>query len=412
MSDNVNFVRKSNLCCSCGLCSNYCKHQAITYKINRLGFYEPIVDDKKCTHCKECIRYCPGINDLKNYDQENPQYFFGYSTDEEMHLNASSGGIATELLCYLISQKIVDYVTCVTQRTENSLPEQIITNDISTIKKARTSKYCPIKWNNIIRQIENLDGTIAIVALPCQINSIKRYFNKRKSKNKIKFYISLLCNHTPSLKAAEFITQSYSKKAKLKSLVNRGGGFPGYMTYQVKERDRLISFQTPFRKTWGKGYGLYFKNMRCILCNDPFAKNADLTMGDSYFLQETDTKGTTFCIVRNPTLRNILTDMREKGVIILNEGPDIPTIKKYYKILFDRENDFLIKNKCLQVLHKTTIVTPDIDKVSLRYVTGFYKNLYISQIGKYKWLWPILIKRNQVKNIITNIKNETSQNNR
>lgn len=56
--------------------------------------------------------------------------------DDEMHLNASSGGIVTELLCYLISNKIVDYVTCVTTRTSENPPKLFITNDIDTIKNA------------------------------------------------------------------------------------------------------------------------------------------------------------------------------------------------------------------------------------------------------------------------------------
>ena len=32
-----------------------------------LGFYEPVVDEKKCTNCGICVKYCPGIKDLKDY---------------------------------------------------------------------------------------------------------------------------------------------------------------------------------------------------------------------------------------------------------------------------------------------------------------------------------------------------------
>lgn len=121
------------------------------------------------------------MNDLKDYSFKNSQYFYGYSTNDEMHLNASSGGIVTELLCYLISNKIVDYVTCVTARTDEQLPMQVITNDIEIIKECRTSKYCPVQWKDIVEQIKKIEGTIAIVALPCQINSLKDYFKEQKS---------------------------------------------------------------------------------------------------------------------------------------------------------------------------------------------------------------------------------------
>ena len=407
MSDkmfNVKKVVKSHLCCSCGLCSNYCKHNAITYKINALGFYEPVIDSKKCTHCGICLKCCPGMNDLKDYSSKNNQYFYGNSMDEEMHLNASSGGIVTELLCYLVSNKIVDYVTCVTTRIGEKPPMQIITNDIDVIKKCRTSKYCPVQWKDIVGQIERMNGTIAVVALPCQINSLKNYFKKRKSGEKIKFYFSLMFNHTPSLKAAEYVTKGYSKNAVLNKVINRGGGFPGYMMYEIRDNGKQSVFQTPFRKTWAAGYGKYFKNMRCLLCNDPFGQNADVTFGDSYFLQDTDKLGTTFCIVRNPQITGILTAMKKEGHISLQEGPDEVTIHKAYKVLFDREKDFLMKNRCLQILHQKTVTPVNAVKLDARFAYHFYKDMFVAQLGKYYWLWPYLSWKNKLKNFI--IKNK------
>lgn len=409
-ANNVNFVVKSNLCCSCGLCSNYCKQKAITYKINKLGFYIPSINKSLCTGCKVCLHNCPGINDLKNYNNSNEETCFGYSKNKELRLNAASGGITTELLCYLISKQHVDYVTCVTTRTYKNNPEQIITNDLNIIKKAKTSKYCPVQWNNIIPQIEKLNGSIAIIALPCQINSLKKYFSKRKSGQNIKYWISLLCNHTPSLYAANYIAQGYGGKGiKLRQVVNRGGGFPGYMTYTIEKDNQKIQFQTPYRKSWHAGYGLYFKNLRCILCNDPFAKNADIVMGDSYFPQDTDTLGTTFCIIRNPEIKQILHEMKEENIISLENGPDDALIKKYYKVLFDREKEFQLKNKYLKLLHHQTVNSSfnkkdENSQITLRNTINFYKHIFISSLGKHKCLWSYLGKKHQLKNLISNIK--------
>ena len=116
---------------------------------------------------------CPGINDLKNYSNHVETYLHGYSLDQEMRMNASSGGVTTELLCYLIEKKIVDFVTCVTNRTADQMPMQILTNNLDVIRSARTSKYCPVKWDGIISEIEKVDGSVAVVALPCQVNSLK-----------------------------------------------------------------------------------------------------------------------------------------------------------------------------------------------------------------------------------------------
>lgn len=405
MSDKNNVTKtvRSNLCCSCGLCAGYCNKKAISYKVNKLGFYEPIVDTKQCVDCGVCINSCPGQKDLKNYENREESYIYGYSLNPEMRLNASSGGITTELLCYLLEKGFVDYVTCVTNRTANDLPHQILTNDPKVVRQSRTSKYCPIAWGDILKEIEHVDGMVAVIALPCQINSLKHYYIKRQTRNKIKFYISLMCNHTPSLHATNYLVKGLGGK-KLDSIIYRGEGFPGVMkvnlTVGLSQAVRLA--RLPYRRTWAAGYGKYFKNMRCMVCNDPFAKNADIVMGDSYFLQETDTKGTTFCIVRNEFLKTILNEMNKESVIFFEEGPDLQTQRKYYKVLFNRENDFPILNKILKKMGKK-IETPmsDTDREpTLRNVLGFIKMAFMNSLGKYHFLWGYLAKKNNLKSLI------------
>lgn len=401
LGDVESVVAKKDLCCSCGLCASYCHQCAITYKVNKLGFYIPSVDKNNCNNCGLCVKCCPGKNDLKLYGQQVESYLYGYSLDEEMHLNASSGGIATELLCFLIENKIVDYVTCVTNRTLTNLPEQILTNDIAVIRASRTSKYCPVKWNDVLSKIDNADGSVAVIALPCQVNSLKKYYYQKKCN--IKYYISLFCNHTPSLNAALYLADSIEPGSKLLSILNRGGGFPGYMkmTVSVGSEMKVKEILSPFRKSMAAGYGKYFKNMRCIVCNDPFAKHADIVMGDSYFLQDTDSKGTTFCIVRNKEIENILFQMKSKGVIDFIIGPEKSIQNKSFGLLFNRERQF---EKKVEILKKmgieinTTIQTSNYHP-SMMDILNFKRDVIFRSMGKYHFLWKYLAKIKNIKKI-------------
>lgn len=408
----VEQVYKNGLCCSCGLCSNYCPKKAISYEVDSLGFYKPCIDSVLCIDCGICTSHCPGGNDLKNYNSDAPIYRYGYSNDDEMHLNAASGGIVTELLSYLIQNKIVDYVTCVTNRENFNHPQQILTNDISLIRKCRTSKYCPVIWNDIIPQIEQCNGAVAVVGLPCQINSIKHYYSKKKNCN-IRYYIALICNHTPSLYAADYLAYSVNPKGHLISIINRGGGFPGFMSFTVNnlmnqancnDKSSSNKYQSSYRKTWGAGYGKYFKNLRCILCNDPFAKNADITIGDSYFLQNSDKLGTSFCMIRNTELNNILTDMSNEGIITIKDGPSEEVVKHFYSILFQREKDFVKYNRILTVSFHKTIKSHTkkyASDLSIKDIIRFWKYVFISKLGKYKFLWGYLAKKNNLNDIVT-----------
>ena len=403
MLNNVeSVVAKQNLCCSCGLCASYCHQGAIAYRVDNLGFYIPSVDKNKCNNCGLCVKCCPGKNDLKQYKQQDETYLYGYSLDEEMHMNASSGGIATELLCYLIENKIVDYVTCVTNRTSTNLPEQILTNDVALIRASRTSKYCPVKWNNILSKIDAVEGSIAVVALPCQVNSLKKYYQHKKSN--IKYYISLFCNHTPSLNAAIYLANSIEPGGKLLSITNRGGGFPGYMkvTISVGEDSSIRKVLLPYRKTMTAGYGKFFKNMRCIVCNDPFAKHADIVMGDSYFLQDTDQKGTTFCIIRNKEIENIMYQMKTKGIIDFKIGPDESIQKKAFKLLFNRERIF---EKNVEILKKSGIVINTSIQTSnnlptIMDILRFKREVILRSLGRYHFLWKYLTKYKNIKKLM------------
>lgn len=406
MLNNVeSVVAKQSLCCSCGLCASYCHQCAITYRVDKLGFYIPSVDVNKCNDCGLCVKCCPGKNDLKNYEALEESYLYGYSMDEEMRMNASSGGLATELLCYLIENKIVDYVTCVTNRTSSIPSQQILTNDISKIRESRTSKYCPVRWNDILLAIEKVDGSVAVMALPCQINSLKKYFKNRN--NNIKHYISLFCNHTPSLYAADYLASSIDQGQRWSTIVNRGGGFPGFMkiTLSVESGSTVREILFPFRRTMSAGYGKFFKNMRCVVCNDPFAKNADIVMGDSYFLQESDTKGTTFCIVRNKEIESILYQMKAKGKIDFKIGPSEIEQKKAFRLLFNREKLF---PKRLEILKKLGIrINSPLETNNIHFsfmeVMKFKREVFLHSLGRYHFLWNLLAKIMKVKKLAIEI---------
>ena len=405
-SRSVKIVEQKGLCCSCGLCASYCKKDAISYRVNKLGFYVPVVDSERCVNCSVCLKSCPGANDLKNYEVTPERYCYGYSLDRDMHLNAASGGVTTELLCYLIKHKIVDYVTCVTNRIADNAPRQILTNNIDEIRKCKTSKYCPVRWEDTISQIEKVNGSVAVVALPCQVNSLKNYYaNKRHN---IKYFVSLLCNHTPSLKAAHYLTTPFPKSQML-SIVNRGEGFPGFMRVQLRLADnteKLVKY--PYRKVWAAGYGKYFKNTRCIVCNDPFSKNADIVMGDSYFLQDTDKEGTTFCIVRNTELCDVLAKMKKDGIIHLEYSLSEEKLKNAYKVLFEREQTFEAKNAILKRMGKGILgMNGDVLNNSLQSsfsvlkgVMRFRKEIFVSSLGKYSFLWKLLAAKNRLKDLI------------
>jgi len=396
---NIGYVYDIGLCCSCTMCSNYCPKGAITYNIDKRGFYRPIVDSVRCINCGICVSACSGINDLKAYNPTDSKFCYGYSQDALLHHNSSSGGIVTELLCALLDEKIVDYVSVISGITSECRPHPIITADKNVIKECKTSKYCPVLWQDFFKELNSVEGKVAIVGLPCQINSLKKYFSGKKQENKITIYISLFCNHTPSFLATEFLISSFIQSRNVAwNVTYRGQGFPGFIKLSYNDDGNNHYMEFPFRKTMHAGLGKYFHNQRCIVCNDPFCASADISVGDSYFLQDVDTEGTSFCIVRNEQIWNILQKMFKNNIIDIKEGPTKEDFSKSYALLINRESNYKLYNSILCKYEKKCIKSDvPLVKVNIRNYLAFKIRIFKSSIGRFKFLWPLLRIKNRVQ---------------
>jgi coenzyme F420 hydrogenase subunit beta len=379
-----------NLCCSCGLCGGICPSQAIEFRIGKDGFLKPEINKIKCTDCGLCIEYCPGTI-LKKINNTRYNLFYGYSNDKYLRKFSSSGGIATELLCYLLEKNFVDKVVVVNNQKGHKNPTPILTDDIETVRTSCTSKYCPIPTAEIMNQIKNLNEKIAIVTLPCQAMGISNFLRKNlKIAKNVKFFISLLCNHVPSYNATDFLLkQSKIKKSNVKSIIYRGDGWPGFIRIETNSGTKKL----PYRETCSLGFGIFFKNLRCQICNDPFGEYAGISFGDAYFLNNgISNQGYTFCIIRDNDIKKILFGMRDEKIIHLNEGPDESIFISSFDPLLKRQKKTSIILAAYNKVHRTLNIIHDekLPDINIFNACWIILKLFVGRFGKYKIFWPLL----------------------
>tara|TARA_B100000963_G_C22317778_1_gene532928 strand:- start:85 stop:453 length:369 start_codon:yes stop_codon:yes gene_type:complete len=101
------FIKYS--CTNCGICYN--NENKITFKENIISLYND----------NNFREYCLGIGiDRKKVELPTKEYnplignlvsnYVGYSTNEAQRLNSSSGGVITEIICYLLKKNLVSGV--------------------------------------------------------------------------------------------------------------------------------------------------------------------------------------------------------------------------------------------------------------------------------------------------------------
>ncbi len=392
MKETVESVYIRGNCCSCGLCIGTCPKKCISYKIDNSGFFKIEVDNNLCINCGICLDCCPGNQYyLAENSHQTNKYFYGYSNDNYLRLNASSGGMLTEFLKYLLNYNVVDYVNIITNKKNDSSPKPILTNNVKTIEENKGSKYCPVKIGELIKQLDGVSGNVAILALPCQIFGLKKYYEKRNTDINILLYISLFCNHVPSFSATEYLL--YTKKIKnYKNIYYRGGGWPGFFKIDT---DKKV-YKYPYRKTVAEGFGKYFKALRCEICDDPFGELADISFADAYFLSEKENEqGYTFALSRNETVNSYLKEMSKNGFIKLIEGPDEPAVKKAFNSLYNRKKDAYKKRKLLKKLGKIppkSVKKNEETSLSIKKKIMFLRGRFLVIIARKKIFWPFLYK--------------------
>ena len=230
--------------------------------------------------------------------------YVGYSKDKEIRWKATSGGIVSSLLIFLLKEELIDgaLVTKMNE-TEPLKPETFIARSKEEVLSACGSKYCPVPINQMIKAMKEMmsrKGTYAIVGLPCHIKSLRKVESlNKKIEDQKSLYVGLFCSHTVSFVGTEVLLQRMGIRPKdVHELKYRGRGWPGTLSIRLKDGSvRLL----PFLYYWGSLFTpFFFTPMGCILCSDVTNELADISIGDAWLpeLKKRDRVGTSIVISR------------------------------------------------------------------------------------------------------------------
>lgn len=89
-------------CCGCGACAQKCPHFCITMQADSEGFLYPVVNKYECVGCRLCENSCHVLHPKSS--QTPLKAFAATSTNRQIQLQSSSGGLFSELAAYVIAQ--------------------------------------------------------------------------------------------------------------------------------------------------------------------------------------------------------------------------------------------------------------------------------------------------------------------
>lgn len=196
MSNNC--IKSIKDCYGCGVCAASCVRNIISIKLNKNGFYEPLISEPdKCTSCGICLEVCAFAHkDLANNDAAPLKSWAAWSNDGDVRRKCSSGGIGFEIGKQLI-EKGCKAVGC-RYDTKEQRAEHYIATTVDDFVASIGSKYIQSYTADAFRQIKKKGEKYLVSGTPCQIDSFRRMIRRFKCEDNF-VLLDFFCHCVPSM---------------------------------------------------------------------------------------------------------------------------------------------------------------------------------------------------------------------
>ena len=192
-----NNILKHTYCYGCGVCAASCPKKIIKIRLDKNGFYKPIIDKESlCVDCGICIDVCAFSGGEVAQDHLFLKSWAAWSNDERVRKKCSSGGIGFEIGKQLIEKGYMA-VGCRYDIKEQRA-EHFIATTVEEYVQSIGSKYIQSYTEEAFKSINRKDEKYLITGTPCQIDSFRRMIQKFHCEDNF-ILMDFFCHCVPSM---------------------------------------------------------------------------------------------------------------------------------------------------------------------------------------------------------------------
>lgn len=270
-------------CTGCGVCEIACPFNAIKITLNKNGFYSPSVFNEKCTHCGICKKVCYKYAELdstnNNLLNNNLKTYSGYSSNTNIRLKSSSGGVSHEIGRNNI-EKGKRVIGARYSYTKNIVEHSIADNE-DALYEFIGSKYLQSYTPETFKNIKSGD---VIFGTPCQIFGLRKLNDLKGNKDLL--FVDLYCHGIPSYHLWDKHITNIIKKHKIGKIQHinfREKEKTGWHNYSIVIKGENNTYRRMYKKDSFFKMFLFNQGLNHACYNCEFRRNyfpADIRIGD------------------------------------------------------------------------------------------------------------------------------------
>ena len=411
---NIINTINNDLCLGCGICSDSCAKGAIKMQVVN-GQYIPSLDKEKCIGCGRCVKVCPGLGvQLKCLAEEKfntpdtkehklvgryVSAYSGYATDYDTRYHGASGGLLTAFIAYLLDKHYISAaVVAENVMSQPFLNRTVLVHDSKELYKARSSKYCPVMYESIIKQVKEEDGKVVIVGLPCIMQGFRKYeATDKRFREKVFGYFGLYCSCGRTFNLTEYVFKQNGLDLKsMQYFQYRDNGCLGSLV----AKDASTSKEIPFQLYYHPLRSFFIPN-RCQFCIDHYAELADVSFGDIHYGKYKEDKvGVNSVVVRNAEFDALLRNAASAGYIHLEDLTEEELVKCQASAPKKKGRVGGVLKFARTIGKKVPEYDVTLTKFTYWRSIAYYLFAKIQMfVGKHRWLWwiiPLMTKKGKV----------------
>ncbi|NIS79404.1 MAG: coenzyme F420 hydrogenase [Anaerolineales bacterium] len=306
--------------------------------------------------------------------------YLGYSTDADIRRQASSGGVISHMLIYLLRRRMIEGAIVLKHGwPEAWLSTPIIATTMEEIREASQSVYVPTPVNTILDEINHFEGRLAYVGLPDQVASIRRLQQLGHSgAMKIEYVIGPYVGTSMYLGAIRSFLRSNGMR-KLEDVIElryREGEWPGFLQIKLRSGEVIkaekfyYNYLIPFYLTSSTLLSVDFTNELC-----------DVSVGDAWHPQlEAKGEGYSVVVARTERGQETLEAMQKAELLVLDELSLEKALSMHGHMLDFKKRGAFIRNQWRHALGLATTsygYRPGAIPFTRKIVEGFIVSLLV-----------------------------------